>query len=291
MAGTTPLAVSNVLGRVRGYLGTPEYPDGINVVVKVLRLSGQAGDGSSLAARLGKHLGREIFAWQIVKHPRITPLVGYIREYRDGIVPCIVTKWRQQGNLANYLERNPRANRFQLLDQALEALVYLHNFSKTPIIHFDVKRENILIDDNGEAELCDFGYAKVVGEHSGYTTGSSPGGTYPYISPEVLNEGVWADLTPAADVFAIGSTILFVLSNRLAWYYIRSKAGLINKVSNGIPPARDRYVMNGSKAAVTQLWELLESCWSLEQNNRPSSQEVLDELRAIEAMGGVGPPI
>ncbi|KAG8945157.1 hypothetical protein FRC00_010244, partial [Tulasnella sp. 408] len=192
-----------------GTWAPPEHPEGIDVAIKVLRIPGQAGDGEGIVAQLGRHLGREVFVWQRVEHPRITPLVGYIREYKDGVIPCIVTKWRRQGNLARYLERNPRANRFQLLYQALEGLIYLHNFPGTPIIHFDIKPENILINDDGEAELCDFGYAKVVGEHSGYTTGPNPGGTYPYMSPEVVNGGSWAELTPAADIFAIGSTILF----------------------------------------------------------------------------------
>ncbi|KIO28412.1 hypothetical protein M407DRAFT_22459 [Tulasnella calospora MUT 4182] len=267
---------------------TPPQSDGIDVAVKVLRIPGQANDSAELVERLGKHVGREVFVWQMVKHPRITPFIGYIRIYKDGIIPCIVTKRRQQGNLKAYLGKNPQADRFKL---ALEGLIYLHTFAGKSIIHFDIKPENILINDDGEAELCDFGYAKVLGgEPTGFTTSPNPGGTYPYMSPEVLNGSEWELLTPAADVFAMGSTILFVLSGKLAWYYVRSKAGLLGAVSNGIPAARDQYVLDGSPEAVDRLWELLERCWRLEPNNRPSSQEVLDELRAIEALGGVRPP-
>ncbi|KIO34482.1 hypothetical protein M407DRAFT_64100, partial [Tulasnella calospora MUT 4182] len=166
-------------------------------------------------------VGREVLVWQMVKHPRITPFIGYIREYKDGIIPCIVSKWRQQGDLVTYLSNHPQANRFQLtrrlrviilqLYQALEGLTYLHTFPGKSITHFDIKPENILITDDGEAELCDFGYAKVLGgEATGYTTSPNPGGTYPYMSPEVLNGSEWKSLTPAVDVFAIGSTVLYV---------------------------------------------------------------------------------
>ncbi|KAG8906694.1 hypothetical protein FRC01_007924 [Tulasnella sp. 417] len=274
-----------------GTWAPPEHPEGIDVAVKVLRIPGQVNDPGStdLVARLGKHVGREVFVWQMVKHPRITPFIGYIRKYKDGIIPCIVTERRAQGNLATYLSKNPHVNRFRLLYQALEGLIYLHTFPGKPITHFDIKPENILITDDGAAELCDFGYAKAIGEPSGFTTGRNPGGTYPYMSPEVLNGEEWEDLTCAADVFAMGSTILFILSGQLAWYYIKSKVGLIRAVSDGRPADRDQYSLDGSPEAINRLWELLGRCWSVEPSDRPSSQEVLDELRSIEAMGGIRP--
>ncbi|KAG9048434.1 hypothetical protein FS837_012882 [Tulasnella sp. UAMH 9824] len=290
----TSFATGNFSDVFPGTWAPPEDPDGIEVAVKVLRIPGQvnAPGSADLVARLGKHVGREVFIWQMVEHPRITPFIGYIRQYKDGVIPCIVTKRRRQGNLITYLSNNPQANRFRLLYQALEGLIYLHTFAGKSIIHFDIKPENILINDDEEAELCDFGYAKVLGEGpTGYTTSPNPGGTYPYMSPEVLHGNEWEELTTAADVFAMGSTILYVLSGKLAWYYIKSKAGLIGAVSCGIPAARDRYDLVGSPEAVNGLWELLERCWNVKPSDRPSSQEVLDELRAIEAMGGVRPAI
>ncbi|KAG9018604.1 hypothetical protein FRB90_011211 [Tulasnella sp. 427] len=234
--------------------------------------------------RYGKHVGREVFVWQRVKHPRITPFVGYIREYR-GIVPCIVTKRRWLGNLSVYLGKNPNADRLELLCQALEGLVYLHGFEGRSIIHLDIKPENILVTDEGSAELCDFGYAKVLGgETTGFTTSPHPGGTYPYCSPEVLEGAEWKELTPAADIFAIGSTILYILSGKQAWYYIQAKARLIRAVSTATPPIREKYAMQGLDVALNTLWDLLYRCWQLEPEERPSAQEVLNE-----AMGGVRP--
>lgn len=57
-------------------------------------------------------------------------------------------------------------------------------------------------------------------EPTGYTTSPNPGGTYPYMSPEVLHGNEWEELTPAADVFAMGSTILYVRAGAVAFEFL-----------------------------------------------------------------------
>lgn len=79
---------------------------------------------------------------------------------------------------------------------------------------------------------------------------------------------------------------LQVLSGKLAWYYIKSKAGLIGAVSCGIPADRGRYDLDGSPEAVDGLWELLGKCWNVDPRKRPSSQEVLDEVSRMCSRNG-----
>ncbi|KAG8964497.1 Suppressor of Sensor Kinase (SLN1) [Tulasnella sp. 425] len=182
--------------------------------------------------------------------------------------------------------------RYGQLCQAVEGLIHLHTFQPYPVIHLDIKPSNILVTDKGDAELCDFGYAKVLGGAStGFTTSPNPGGTYPYMSPEVLDGVEWQGLTPAADIFGLGSTIIYILSGKRAWDSIKAKGTLMMRVMNGIPPAREEYTMDGSEEAINKLWDLLVCCWNKDPKYRPSSQEVLDTLLAIEAMGGVRPVI
>ncbi|KIO28409.1 hypothetical protein M407DRAFT_243062 [Tulasnella calospora MUT 4182] len=268
------------------------YPEGIDVAVKVFRLGGVVADPNYAAnnEKCGKHLGREVFVWQRVGHPRITPFVGYIRGFKDDIVPCIVSP-RRQANLVAYITTNPQANRLTLMCQALEGLVYLHTFSPSPIVHLDIKPENILVTDEGTAELCDFGYAKVLdGVSTGFTTGPNPGGSYPYMAPETLMGVGYSNLTPGADIYAIGSTILYVLSGKRAWYNLKGKGLLTIAIIRGELPKWADHPMEGSEEAVKKTWDLLRRCWHMVADQRPSAQEVLDELLAIEALGGVKPP-
>lgn len=95
------------------------------------------------------------------------------------------------------------------LIQVAEGLNHLH--SRTPsIAHGDVKIDNILINDQGDAVLTDFGLSRLLnelGEPTGFTTSGRGQGGYGYRSPEILN----GDLPSAeADAYAFGSLILTV---------------------------------------------------------------------------------
>lgn len=65
------------------------------------------------------------------------------------------------------------------------------------------------MNDNGEAEICDFGLAKAhVGGRTGYTTGPAAMGTIPYTAPEALMDP--DERSTAADIYAFGGIILWV---------------------------------------------------------------------------------
>lgn len=95
--------------------------------------------------------------------------------------------------------------------QASRGLAYLHSL-EPPICHGDIKPQNILVNDEGEAVVSDFGLARVLnvlGDHSGFTTSSVGQGTKGYLAPELLNEDD-ARPTVQTDVFSFGGLILAV---------------------------------------------------------------------------------
>ena len=101
------------------------------------------------------------------------------------------------------------------------ALYYLHSNS---IVHGDIKGSNVLASPNGDALLCDFGLAKLVGSQ---TSGSRKGsGTLRWESPELLHGQT---KSAASDVWAFGMTIYEVCVQ------ISRKAGLLTILSLSDP--------------------------------------------------------
>jgi len=91
--------------------------------------------------------------------------------------------------------------------QVLEILVYLHG-QVPPVIHRDLKPQNLLYTESGQISLVDFGAVQAAYRHT-----LAPGtfvGTFGYMPPEQFGGHV----SPAADLYALGATVLFALSGK-----------------------------------------------------------------------------
>ncbi|KIO22951.1 hypothetical protein M407DRAFT_27521 [Tulasnella calospora MUT 4182] len=111
---------------------------------------------------------RETVIWTMVAHPNILPFIGY--QIIDDS-PLLVSPWCQN-------------------------------------VHGDIKPENVIVQDNLVAALCDFGISKIhIEQHTGLTTSGVTGGTSGYQAKELLDE---SPATPATDVYAFGGLILAV---------------------------------------------------------------------------------
>ena len=122
-----------------------------------------------------------------LEHPHLVPLYDY---WRDPEGAYLVMRWLRGGSLQRALERGPwnLESAARLLSQIAGALAYAH---RQGVVHRDVKPANVLLDEDGNAYLSDFGIAArlVDAENSGRLTTSSPA----YVAPE---EVVGRPLTP-----------------------------------------------------------------------------------------------
>ena len=105
-----------------------------------------------------------------------------------------------------------------------------------PIIHRDLKPANILVADDLSVRLVDFG---VVAAKNQQTSAMTFAGTAGYVAPEQL----YGKVTPAADVFSLGATMLQLVSGRAP----------CDMEMNGLTPDFDRYIPLGSPHWLTQL--------------------------------------
>jgi eukaryotic-like serine/threonine-protein kinase len=89
--------------------------------------------------------------------------------------------------------------------QVLEILIYLHALHP-PVIHRDIKPQNIIIDDDGKISLVDFG--AVQDTYYTVTGGSTVVGTYGYMAPEQFRGQAYL----STDLYGLGTTLLYLLT-------------------------------------------------------------------------------
>ncbi|XP_049389586.1 cysteine-rich receptor-like protein kinase 2 [Solanum stenotomum] len=100
--------------------------------------------------------------------------------------------------------------RFEIIIGTAEGLVYLHENTKTRIIHRDIKASNILLDSRFRANIADFGLARSFQEDKSHIS-TVLAGTLGYMAPEYLAHG---QLTEKADVYSFGVLLLEIVTGR-----------------------------------------------------------------------------
>jgi len=189
----------------------------------------------------------------------------------------MVSEWMTNGNINEFVRRNPDANRYELLGDVARGLIYMHGQGA---VHGDLRGANALIDNNGHACISDFGLLAVTSDQQTNNLSPPIGGVLPrWMSPELLNPDFNSSdsrPTKASDCYALGMVIYEVLSGQVP-FSSRSPAGIILSVLNGERPKRphgaeDAWFMDG-------IWEMMELCWKAQPNDRPSIDTVLQCLQ------------
>lgn len=151
-----------------------------------------------------------------VNHPNTAKLIGYGVE--GGM--HLVLELSPHGSLASMLygskEKLHWGIRYKIALGTARGLLYLHEGCQRRIIHRDIKAANILLSEDFEPQICDFGLAKWLPEQWTHHTVSKFEGTFGYLAPEYLLHGIVDEKT---DVFAYGVLLLELVTGRRALDY------------------------------------------------------------------------
>ncbi|KAF3774869.1 putative cysteine-rich receptor-like protein kinase 30 [Nymphaea thermarum] len=183
-----------------------QLPDGQEIAVK--RLSRNTGNGP-------KQFHNEVRTLAKLQHKNLVRLLG---GYMEGEEKILVYEYVRNTSLDIFLfgEQTKRlqldwAIRSKLINGTARGLLYLHEDSRLRIVHGDLKASNVLLDEDMNPKISDFGTARI------FNTGQTQAetieiiGTRGYMAPEYLLEG---KVSVKIDVFSFGVLLLEIVSGK-----------------------------------------------------------------------------
>ncbi|TFK22855.1 TKL/TKL-ccin protein kinase, partial [Coprinopsis marcescibilis] len=273
----SPIAIGGFSDIFLGECRLDESQAPIVVAVKVLR--GVHLDGKVAQDKLMQRLYREAGLWHTLEHPNVLPFLGLVEsssQFTGG--PALISRFCHNGTALDYVKNNPQTPRLPLIKGVAAGLQYLHH---RDVVHGDLKSHNILMGDDGNPLLCDFGRSKLL-THRGFTTSFS--GAYRYMSPELFYNAINGTedddydpvTTKPSDIYALSLVCVEILSGLLVFSKVKIDAMIVGLVMGGQRPKLSDYTHLPSDAG--HIWPLLEECWSSEPTDRPTIDAVAKRL-------------
>ncbi|XP_068491687.1 cysteine-rich receptor-like protein kinase 6 isoform X2 [Phaseolus vulgaris] len=103
------------------------------------------------------------------------------------------------------------SERYKIIEGTALGILYLHDYSRLKIIHRDLKPSNVLLDENMNPKISDFGMAKIVDLDQDRGNTNKIVGTYGYMSPEYAMLGQFSE---KSDVFSFGIMVLEIITGK-----------------------------------------------------------------------------
>jgi len=174
---------------------------------------------------------QEIQVLRDLQHPNIVPVLdnGEIGDYSFIVMPFLAPGTLSQRLLQGPLPQKAAADVVHQISQALD---YAH---ARGVVHRDLKPSNVMISEDGQAMLADFGFARVA-DNSLSLTGSALIGTPAYMSPEQCRG---EEATPISDQYALGVILYQMATGKLPYESETPMGVVIMHATEPIPPPRE----------------------------------------------------
>ena len=230
-----------------------------------------------------KHFFNEIFIPCCYQMDTIVKFIGFKlkSKVKKTKMPIIVTELVKNPNLRvindKYL-RNPTSvfgygplQRIKIIYGVAKTMEFIHSKG---VIHRDLKLENILLTDNFEPKISDFGFAK---EYIESITQTYNLGTVYYMAPELIKCEYDDPYDYKVDVYAFAIMLYFMFVPLRDFKMddnkpIAQRDLFFFRVLDGHRPKR-------SSSIPDAYWELITKCWADDKNDRPTFSEIVAELK------------
>ncbi|KAL5980020.1 hypothetical protein ACLOJK_039132 [Asimina triloba] len=182
-------------------------PNGIPVAVKILKRSiEESEDFMNEVGTIGR-----------IHHVNVVRLLGFCA---DGYERALVYEFMPNESLEKFIflegSKRPSLGWEKLQSIAIgiaRGIEYLHQGCDQRILHFDIKPHNVLLDENFNPKITDFGLAKLCSKEQSIVSMSVAKGTMGYIAPEVISRS-FGNVSFKSDVYSFGVLLLEMVRGR-----------------------------------------------------------------------------
>ncbi|XP_020873138.1 probable LRR receptor-like serine/threonine-protein kinase At4g29180 [Arabidopsis lyrata subsp. lyrata] len=269
------------------YLGSLE--DGAKIAVKMINdpsLGKPKGSSTSSSSRASSQFQVEAELLLTVHHRNLASFVGYCDDDRS---MALIYEYMANGNLQAYLSSENAEDlswekRLHIAIDSAQGLEYLHDGCRPAIVHRDVKTANILLNDNLEAKIADFGLSKVFPEDDLSHVVTTVMGTPGYVDPEYYRTFV---LNEKSDVYSFGVVLLELITGQRA--IIKTEEGDNISVIHYVWPFFEARELDGvvdpllrgdfSEDSAWKFVDVAMSCVRDKGSNRPTMNQIVAELK------------
>jgi len=232
--------------------------------------------------KLDQRVRREVANWRSLEHRNITRFLG-IAYVNPGRPACLVSPFIERNDFLAYIGRHPESK----IEKARQIACGVQYLRSRDIVHGDLRVENVLVSENGDAQINDFGMSRIL-ETKGFTTTILR--NIRFNAPELMpiTEDASDNILPTyeSDIFSLG--ILFLqlfngyeedLQKSLPYNHVRHRngtaydLGLLRRIHKGERPIRERYAPMSDNH-----WNLISMCWQGPPSSRPDIDWVVNAL-------------
>ncbi|WZZ88155.1 hypothetical protein YC2023_116734 [Brassica napus] len=223
-AATNKFSRSNKVGQGGfGEVYKGKLPNGAEVAVK--RLSRNSGQGT-------QEFRNEVVVLAKLQHRNLVRLLGFCVEGDEQI---LVYEFVPNKSLDYFLfdpikrRQLDWTRRYNVIRGVARGILYLHQDSRLTIIHRDLKASNILLDNDMNPKIADFGMARIFGMEQTRANTSKIAGTFGYMAPEYAMHGRFS---MKSDVYSFGVLVLEIISGKINSSFNQTDGSASNLVTH-----------------------------------------------------------